>query len=324
MRRSLVLLAASASLMTGCVGLRSSTPIAVNIPAPSLDAVRTDTVRTMVALYPPAASRLYIVAPDDGFGTALTADLRRAGYALVEGADGADAAPGYNLRYGLARLDDNMIAVTLHVGTTTLGRVYAVEGANTTPASAWSVDLSHASADFRERVELLASSPRDSASESPATSVAVTDAGSPAWAARLRAGPAPRAAETAAPVEQLAVPAASPAADKPPLPPRVTGRRSMTPVPVIVVPLAVAKPAPGPWRVQLGAYDTDGYAKARARDLLHRHAAVLASASPFFVRVGSQLPRTVVQVGPYATRADAISVCLGLRATRADCIVARG
>lgn len=326
MRGALVaVLTASVALTGGCVMSRASRPIAMLPPAPSLIGVRVDTVRELVAVFPPAISRLYLAPSNDPFGVALAADLRRAGYAIVEGVGTADAEPGYNLRYALARLDDGLVAVTLRVGATTLSRVYSVRSADASAESAWSIDLTHATPDLRERVELLASAPPivDTADAPPVAVAASNDAGSAAWVARLRAGPVAPAAVTSAQVEKLAVPAASAAADLPPLPPRLSQGAS-APVIAAVAPVAVAKAAPGPWRVQLGAYDAPRDAQLYARDLLRRHSAVLSSALPFFVRVGSRLPRTVVQVGPYATRADAVSVCLGLRATRADCIVARG
>lgn len=326
MRHSLVTaLAASVALTGGCVMTRHARPIAALPAAPSLDGVRADAVRELVAVFPPAVSRLYVAPSADAFGVALAADLRRAGYAVVEGFGGADAVPGYNLRYALARLDDGLVAVTLRVGETTLGRVYSVRSPDAAPESAWSIDLTRATPDLRERVELLASAPpiADASTAPPVAMAAATDAGSPAWVARLRAGPVTSAANASAPIDQLAVPVASAAADRPPLPPRLVHSAAVAVV-AAAMPVPVAKAAPGPWRVQLGAYDAPHDAQVYARDLLHRHSAVLSSASPFFVRVGSRLPRTVVQVGPYATRADAVSVCLGLRATRADCIVARG
>ena len=302
----------------------------VAVPAPLLNTIRVDVVKQLVLLYPPALVRLYLGEADGGFGPALAADLRRQGYALVEAQGDATSSPGFNLRYQVGPVDGGVYRVTLHVGKQTLARAYVVTAGDAAPAGAWSIDLTDAAADLRDRVDLLARDP--SALEAPVAPpmAAVNDTGSPAWKARLRAGPganegAPPATPTAVPIApDSAVPVASVAATAdppPPLPPRLSSAAQVTP------PIATPQPArssPGPWRVQLGAYETQGVAMHYARELLRAHGSTLAGASPYYVRVGSKLPHTALQVGPYATRADAVSVCLGLRASRADCLVVSG
>lgn len=330
MRLVIVALLAWSTVSVGAVAAPRA-PLSSAVASPVvLDVIRADSVRDLAALFPPAIVRLYLVSGADAFGAALAADLRRKGYALVEGIGDAGSAPGLPLSYSVDLAYAGLYRVTLRLGPHTMTRGYISDATGVAAAGSWSIDMTNASAELRERVELLAiepyqSWPSDLLTAPPPPVASRTDAGSVAWAARLRAGPA-QGLQTVPVRPEPALSAVAGAVLPPPLPPRLMEAAPVQTVPVArsAPPIATAKAAPGPWRVQLGTYNVPADAQVYARDLMRRHAPVLSTASPFFVRTGTKLPRTVLQVGPYATRADAVSVCLGLRASRADCIVVLG
>ena len=120
-----------------------------------------DAVKQLVALYPPANTRLDLQQPTpDVFGSQLVESLRAKGYALLEFKPGsktaalpatatatatatdraADRAAGAGkpLRYVLDQFDANLYRLTLQVGEQSLTRAYlAAQGGALRPAGAW-------------------------------------------------------------------------------------------------------------------------------------------------------------------------------------------
>jgi hypothetical protein len=96
-----------------------------------------DTVKQLVALYPPARTRFHLGQPTpDAYGSALVEALRARGYALVEFKPGtapqagsaeaaAATAPGLNLHYLLdTAASPNLYRITVMVGQQSLSRAY--------------------------------------------------------------------------------------------------------------------------------------------------------------------------------------------------------
>ncbi|MEM1131420.1 MAG: SPOR domain-containing protein [Pseudomonadota bacterium] len=75
----------------------------------------------------------------------------------------------------------------------------------------------------------------------------------------------------------------------------------------------------GNWRVQLGAFSTQGKAETLWNDLERRNSA-LANLQPYLVNAGKV---TRLQAGPFATRSDANQLCNSLKATGQACFTVR-
>ena len=130
-------------------------------PAAFHQAMAIDAVKQLVAVYPPAHTRLDLQqATPDAFGSRLVESLRVKGYALLEFKPGSKTAAlpatatatatamatatdraagaGKPLRYILDQLDANLYRVTLRVGDQSLTRAYlAAQSGTLRPAGAW-------------------------------------------------------------------------------------------------------------------------------------------------------------------------------------------
>jgi TPR repeat protein len=84
-------------------------------------------------------------------------------------------------------------------------------------------------------------------------------------------------------------------------------------------PHAAGPPAPGDWRIQLGAYRDVAPAKAFWTKISGR-IAELGAFHPYFPRAGDVVR---LQVGPLRTQADAAKLCGRLHASGYDCLVKR-
>lgn len=330
MRATLPLVAAVAALSASCAANPGGRP---GLPGIAAAAMRDDAVRQLSTLFPPDATRVYVDPKRDSLQMADA--LRSAGFAVADHAT-AKAAPGYALTANASEVEAGLYTLSLRVGPVALARAYATEGEGVSPAGAWTLDASQAAAATRERAAILEENPDAFAPASlpgaePSLTVVHADPGSPEWKARLRVGPEQRpepteppsspppiAAADAAGVPLVFLPPAS-SIDRPPLPPRF-GSPATDATPLD----RIARPAAGTWRVQLGAYSQSSDAQLYARHLLRRHNDVLTGAQPFFERTGQRQPRTVLKIGPYASRSDAVSVCLALRRSGGQCIVSQG
>ncbi len=115
----------------------------------------------------------------------------------------------------------------------------------------------------------------------------------------------------------LPTPATAPA----PVSPGVT--YAPTPKPASVAPVATAAPVraatAGDWRVQLGAFSDENKAK-NLWNRLENSISALAGMQPYLVKAGGI---TRLQAGPFATRAQAESMCSSVKASGNDCIAKR-
>jgi hypothetical protein len=127
-------------------------------PAAFQQTMAIDAVKQLVAVYPPANSRLDLQhATADVFGSSLVESLRAKGYALLEFKPGSEksvrssgsasatsvtteTAPGAGkpLRYIVDKPDANLYRLTLLVGNQSLTRAYlAAQSGALHPAGAW-------------------------------------------------------------------------------------------------------------------------------------------------------------------------------------------
>jgi len=125
------------------------------------------------------------------------------------------------------------------------------------------------------------------------------------------------------PPSRPAAPAPTPAPTPGPITPGVTYAPTPTPTPAPAAPAATAAPvraaASGDWRVQLGAFSDEDKAKNLWTSLESRVSA-LAGMQPYLVKAGGI---TRLQAGPFATQAQAESMCSSVKASGNDCITKR-
>lgn len=144
----------------------------------------------------------------------------------------------------------------------------------------------------------------------------------------LRPAPATGAVQTAQlPPSLPATPSPEPVPAGGSITPGVT--YAETPRPAPAAPIAAAPPvattAPvraavgGDWRVQLGAFSDEGKAKNLWTSLESRVSA-LSGMQPYLVKAGGI---TRLQAGPFATKAQADSMCNSVKAAGNDCITKR-
>ena len=135
--------ALSALLVTALAGCASTAPygnFATEPPAGLEERIVADTVKQLVALYPPARTRFHLGQPTpDAYGSALVEALRARGYALVEFKEAAPAtALGLSLHYVLdAAASPNLYRVMVTVGQKSLSRAYLAQNDRVAPAGAW-------------------------------------------------------------------------------------------------------------------------------------------------------------------------------------------
>jgi len=135
--------ALSALLVMALAGCASTAPygnFATEPPAGLEERIVADTVKQLVALYPPARTRFHLGQPTpDAYGSALVEALRARGYALVEFKEAAPAtALGLSLHYVLdAAASPNLYRVTVTVGQKSLSRAYLAQNDRVAPAGAW-------------------------------------------------------------------------------------------------------------------------------------------------------------------------------------------
>ncbi len=135
--------ALSALLVMALAGCASTAPygnFATEPPAGLEERIVADTIKQLVALYPPARTRFHLGQPTpDAYGSALVEALRARGYALVEFKEAAPAtALGLSLHYVLdAAASPNLYRVTVTVGQKSLSRAYLAQNDRVAPAGAW-------------------------------------------------------------------------------------------------------------------------------------------------------------------------------------------
>jgi len=102
--------------------------------------------------------------------------------------------------------------------------------------------------------------------------------------------------------------------------PAPTAAPAPAPTPTAAAPVATAAPVQavvsGDWRVQLGAFSDENKAKNLWNSLEGRVSA-LTGLQPYLVKAGGI---TRLQAGPFATKAQAESMCSSIKATGNDCI----
>ena len=118
------------------------------------------------------------------------------------------------------------------------------------------------------------------------------------------------------PPSRPAMPAPAPTPD--PISPGVTYAPSPKPLPAppVTTSIPVRADAGGDWRVQLGAFSDEDKAK-NLWTKLEGSVSALAGMQPYLVRAGGI---TRLQAGPFASRAQADSMCSSVKASGNDCI----
>lgn len=147
-----ILVLVVASLLAGCAAPVKHYGNFVAEPAPgSLNqTLAADTVKQLMALYPPASTRFdFKQSTPDAYGAALVESLRTNGYALLEfkpedaNQDTKPEIPamesvGLSFNYILdAPATTNLYRVLVIVGPRTLSRAYLVQNNTIAPAGAW-------------------------------------------------------------------------------------------------------------------------------------------------------------------------------------------
>ena len=138
--RQFTLAALLAMALAGCASTAPYGNFATHPPAGLEERIAADTVKQLVALYPPARTRFHLGQPTpDAYGSALVEVLRAKGYALVEFKEAAPATvPGLSLHYVLdAAASPNLYRVTVTVGQKSLSRAYLAQNDRAAPAGAW-------------------------------------------------------------------------------------------------------------------------------------------------------------------------------------------
>jgi hypothetical protein len=138
--RQFTLAALLAMALAGCASTAPYGNFATHPPAGLEERIAADTVKQLVALYPPARTRLHLGQPTpDAYGSALVEALRARGYALMEFKEAAPAtAPALSLHYVLdAAASPNLYRVTVTVGQKSLSRAYLAQNDRVAPAGAW-------------------------------------------------------------------------------------------------------------------------------------------------------------------------------------------
>ena len=138
--RQFTLAALLAMALAGCASTAPYGNFAAHPPAGLEERIAADTVKQLVALYPPARTRFHLGQPTpDAYGSALVEALRAKGYALMEFKEAAPAtSPGLSLHYVLdAAASPNLYRVTVTVGQKSLSRAYLAQNNRVAPAGAW-------------------------------------------------------------------------------------------------------------------------------------------------------------------------------------------
>lgn len=138
--RQFTLAALLAMALAGCASTAPYGNFATHPPAGLEERIAADTVKQLVALYPPARTRFHLGQPTpDAYGSALVEALRAKGYALVEFKEAAPATvSGLSLYYVLdAAASPNLYRVTVTVGQKSLSRAYLAQNDRVAPAGAW-------------------------------------------------------------------------------------------------------------------------------------------------------------------------------------------
>lgn len=140
-------------VLTSCVktiapyGNFAGNPVALD------EKIARDTLKQMVAIYPPAKTRFdlkQVISDTDAFGAALVNGLRNKGYAVFELKQGqkksnnaaireqSKGGTGIELSYLLDRHNmSDMYHILVMVGNRSLSRAYIVEKGAIFPAGAW-------------------------------------------------------------------------------------------------------------------------------------------------------------------------------------------
>lgn len=140
---NIVALMLLALVLSGCATIPPYGHFA-NSPTAVDEAIAADAIKQLVALYPPAKTRLELQHPTpDAFGVALVAGLRERGYALLELAPktakpSASAESGLKLSYVFDEAGSpSLYRLTLRLGTQSLTRAYRAASGTGVAAGAW-------------------------------------------------------------------------------------------------------------------------------------------------------------------------------------------
>ena len=150
-------LCCAALALAGCAGVPPA-PTYGNFAGASAafnQKLASDSIKQLVALYPPASTRFNIIQPTtDLFGSALIAGLREKGYGVMESNLAGAASPpsasdkeasvparevaGLDLRYLVDQQGaDDLYRLDLVIGNQRLTRAYLAQGESTYAAGSW-------------------------------------------------------------------------------------------------------------------------------------------------------------------------------------------
>lgn len=133
MKRDRAFVLALLPVLVACVPTQASKPLSVADNDPLRRAIVTDVVAVLSEVYETPATALVPVRPMVGsFDSALFAALRDKGFAVREANGVGDR---FDSRVDV--LEGNMYRVAVTVGTTTLSRVWVLDGANAYAGGAW-------------------------------------------------------------------------------------------------------------------------------------------------------------------------------------------
>ena len=145
--RALTIAVLIAINLTGCAS-KPTPAIYGNFIPPTAAAdgkmMAEDVAKKLVALYPPASTRINLQqTTTDTFGAALVSALRTKGYALAEfksqpAADGPVKTGDIAIAYLLDQpLDPGQYRVTVYINTQSISRIYQSKDGDTAPAGYW-------------------------------------------------------------------------------------------------------------------------------------------------------------------------------------------
>lgn len=125
--------------LTGCAPpygnfITEATPATLN------ETLAKDTMKQLVALYPPARTHFTISHPtEDKYGAALVKTLREKGYSILEynPATATKQESGLALRYVLDTPAKGLYRLTVIAGVKPITRAYVEQNSVITPAGAW-------------------------------------------------------------------------------------------------------------------------------------------------------------------------------------------
>lgn len=137
--RKIAIIALITLILEGCA---HNAPLGnfANNPAAIDQVIADDTVKQIVALYPPAKTSFELKQPtSDAFGIGLVSGLRKQGFALMESHHDEATFSALPLRYVLDKTggETSLYRLTVMVGDQSITRPYREQNSTVVPAGYW-------------------------------------------------------------------------------------------------------------------------------------------------------------------------------------------